>query len=136
MSFEHCAKTASIGLVLPGNLSHTSTMTIHFLTAGGTIDKVYFDAQSEFQVGEPQVVEILKLANVTFAFATSKGPNNYPFDAFSKTHSTNQPSRLRERSSRSRPGSNSLTDTPTTFFDHTASIKFSTASGAGPNGVR
>ena len=28
---------------------------IKFLTTGGTIDKVYFDAKSEFQVGPPQV---------------------------------------------------------------------------------
>jgi L-asparaginase len=46
-------------------------MSIHFLSAGGTIDKVYFDAKSEFQVGPPQVAEILKLANVAFPFTTS-----------------------------------------------------------------
>ena len=41
---------------------------IKFLTTGGTIDKVYFDAKSEFQVGPPQVTELLKDANVTFAY--------------------------------------------------------------------
>lgn len=41
-------------------------MFIHFLACGGTIDKVYFDATSEYQVGAPQVEEILKLANVNF----------------------------------------------------------------------
>ena len=46
-------------------------MPIHFLSAGGTIDKVYFDAMSEFQVGPPQVAEILKLGNVSFAFTIS-----------------------------------------------------------------
>lgn len=46
-------------------------MHIHFLSAGGTIDKVYFDAKSEFQVGPPQVAEILKLANVSFKYHTS-----------------------------------------------------------------
>ena len=34
-------------------------MKIKILTAGGTIDKVYFDAKSEYEVGPPQVVEIL-----------------------------------------------------------------------------
>lgn len=41
-------------------------MKIKFLTTGGTIDKVYFDAKSEFQVGSPQVLEVLQDANVTF----------------------------------------------------------------------
>jgi L-asparaginase len=43
-------------------------MRIKFLTTGGTIDKVYFDAKSEYQVGAPQVSEILKGANVTFDY--------------------------------------------------------------------
>ncbi len=41
---------------------------IKFLTTGGTIDKVYFDAKSEFQVGPPQVTELLQHANITFAY--------------------------------------------------------------------
>ena len=44
-------------------------MDIQIFTTGGTIDKVYFDARSNFQVGEPQVVEILKGANVTVEYA-------------------------------------------------------------------
>ncbi len=44
-------------------------MDIQIFTTGGTIDKVYFDARSDFQVGEPQVVEILKGANVTVEYA-------------------------------------------------------------------
>jgi L-asparaginase len=40
-------------------------MKIHVLTTGGTIDKVYFDAKSEFQVGPPMVAELLKEAHVT-----------------------------------------------------------------------
>lgn len=43
-------------------------MTIKIFTTGGTIDKIYFDANSEFQVGEPQIAEVLTEANVTFAF--------------------------------------------------------------------
>ena len=43
-------------------------MIIKIFTTGGTIDKIYFDAKSEFQVGEPQIAEVLTEANVTFAF--------------------------------------------------------------------
>src|SRR5262249_4590404 len=34
----------------------------------GTIDKVYFDAQSEFEVGEPQVREVVENSNVGFEY--------------------------------------------------------------------
>ncbi|MBN2579510.1 MAG: asparaginase [Pirellulales bacterium] len=40
-------------------------MQIKFFTAGGTIDKVYFDAKSDYEVGTPRVAEILKEARVT-----------------------------------------------------------------------
>lgn len=43
-------------------------MKIKFFTTGGTIDKIYFDARSEYQVGAPQVTEILKEANVAFEY--------------------------------------------------------------------
>jgi L-asparaginase len=43
-------------------------MKIHFITTGGTIDKVYFDAKSEYEIGSPQVAEVLKGANVAFKF--------------------------------------------------------------------
>ncbi len=32
---------------------------VKVFTTGGTIDKVYFDARSEYEVGEPQIVGIL-----------------------------------------------------------------------------
>jgi len=38
---------------------------IEILTTGGTIDKIYFDAKSSFQVGESPVAELLKEANLT-----------------------------------------------------------------------
>jgi len=44
-------------------------MTIRILTTGGTIDKIYFDQKSEFQVGEPQISLLLDEANVTFDFS-------------------------------------------------------------------
>ncbi|MBW2592881.1 MAG: asparaginase [Deltaproteobacteria bacterium] len=43
-------------------------MKIKFITTGGTIDKIYFDRKSEFQVGDPQVIDVLKDANVTFEY--------------------------------------------------------------------
>lgn len=43
-------------------------MKIKILTTGGTIDKIYFDAKSEFQVGDPQIGALLKEANVSFDF--------------------------------------------------------------------
>ncbi|AKH19951.1 asparaginase domain-containing protein [Sedimenticola thiotaurini] len=43
-------------------------MKIKIYTTGGTIDKIYFDQKSEFQVGEPQIVELLREANITFDY--------------------------------------------------------------------
>ena len=40
-------------------------MYIHFITTGGTIDKVYFDDKSQFEVGTPQIASLLRDANVT-----------------------------------------------------------------------
>ncbi|MEY8264374.1 MAG: asparaginase domain-containing protein [Bermanella sp.] len=42
------------------------------LSTGGTLDKVYFDALSEFQVGEPVVADILASMNVTFDFTVQE----------------------------------------------------------------
>ena len=42
---------------------------IRIFTTGGTLDKVYFDAASEFQVGDPGIVELLAEANVTVPYA-------------------------------------------------------------------
>ncbi len=38
------------------------------LTTGGTIDKVYFDAKSEYQVGGPGIEEILQEGGARFPF--------------------------------------------------------------------
>ncbi|MEM7476359.1 MAG: asparaginase domain-containing protein [Planctomycetota bacterium] len=42
---------------------------IQIFSCGGTIDKVYFDAKSDFEVGETQIQEIFRRANVGFEFA-------------------------------------------------------------------
>ena len=44
-------------------------MHIQIFSCGGTIDKVYFDAKSEYQVGEPWIVEIFRRANVSFEYS-------------------------------------------------------------------
>ena len=43
-------------------------MFIRFLTTGGTIDKIYFDAMSEFEVGESQVKHVLAEGLVGFDY--------------------------------------------------------------------
>ncbi len=43
-------------------------MKIKIITTGGTIDKIYFDQKSEFQIGDPQIVEVLKGANVSLDY--------------------------------------------------------------------
>jgi L-asparaginase len=43
-------------------------MFIRFLTTGGTIDKIYFDSESRFEVGDSQVRHILGEGLVAFDF--------------------------------------------------------------------
>ena len=43
-------------------------MKLKIFTTGGTVDKVYFDDLSHYEVGEPQIVEVLKEAEVNFEY--------------------------------------------------------------------
>ncbi|MCG8466114.1 MAG: asparaginase domain-containing protein [Xanthomonadales bacterium] len=43
-------------------------MKIRVLTTGGTIDKIYFDAKSDFEVGEPVIGHVLDQAKAAFAY--------------------------------------------------------------------
>ena len=43
-------------------------MFIRFITTGGTIDKIYFDDLSQFEVGESQVQHILSEGRVDFDY--------------------------------------------------------------------
>ena len=43
-------------------------MKIKIYTTGGTIDKVYFDQKSDYQVGDPQAVGVLERANVVLDY--------------------------------------------------------------------
>jgi L-asparaginase len=38
------------------------------VTTGGTIDKVYFDDKSDYQIGSPQIADILQQLGVAFRF--------------------------------------------------------------------
>ena len=46
-------------------------MKIKIYTVGGTIDKVYLDRKSAYEVGEPKIGEILKEANVNLEYEIS-----------------------------------------------------------------
>lgn len=42
--------------------------SIRIVCVGGTIDKIYFDALSEYHVGEPGVANVLKALPIAFAY--------------------------------------------------------------------
>ena len=46
-------------------MSHSK---ITVLACGGTIDKIYFDAKSDYKVGEPQISIVLRASNVCFDY--------------------------------------------------------------------
>jgi len=39
---------------------------LDILTTGGTIDKIYYDDKSDYQIGQPEIGRILKAMNVAF----------------------------------------------------------------------
>jgi len=43
-------------------------MKIVFITTGGTIDKIYFDRKNRFEVGDSQLGEVLREANITLDY--------------------------------------------------------------------
>ncbi|MDA8136769.1 MAG: asparaginase domain-containing protein [Desulfobacteraceae bacterium] len=43
-------------------------MKIKFFSVGGTIDKVYFDALSRYEIGDPNIKDILQIARVNFDY--------------------------------------------------------------------
>jgi L-asparaginase len=43
-------------------------LKIKFITLGGTIDKVYFDAMSQYEIGPPSIHQILKDARINFDY--------------------------------------------------------------------
>lgn len=55
-------------------------MKIKFITTGGTIDKIYFDAKSQYEVGPPQIGEILRDVHVQFEFSVDSILNKDSLD--------------------------------------------------------
>ena len=47
------------------------------VTTGGTIDKIYFDDKSDYQIGDPQIGMILRELGVTFRFSVIPIPVSY-----------------------------------------------------------
>ncbi len=43
-------------------------MKVNVITTGGTIDKIYFDALSDYQIGDPVIGELLARIGVGFQF--------------------------------------------------------------------
>ena len=43
-------------------------MKLKIIPTGGTIDKVYFDKKSAFEVGDPQIGEVLSRSDVAFQY--------------------------------------------------------------------
>lgn len=43
-------------------------MKVHIVTTGGTIDKIYFDALSDYQIGDPVIGDLLQKIGVGFDF--------------------------------------------------------------------
>jgi L-asparaginase len=46
-------------------------VTIKIFTAGGTIDKVYFDAKSTYEVGPPNITKVLSGLNLNIKYSIS-----------------------------------------------------------------
>lgn len=47
-------------------------MKLHILTTGGTIDKIYFDAKSDYTVGEPMIADILRASGALIDFEVTQ----------------------------------------------------------------
>ena len=43
-------------------------MKLRIFTTGGTIDKIYFDKKSQYEIGDPQAGDVLQRANVAIEY--------------------------------------------------------------------
>ena len=59
-------------------------MKLHIITTGGTIDKIYFDAKSDYQVGEPVIGDLLKKMDVGFPFTVESAMRKDSLDMTDK----------------------------------------------------
>jgi L-asparaginase len=63
-----CGIVPGPGGVCAALMPELPEIKLRVIATGGTIDKVYFDAKSDYQIGEPQAGAILHEAGVTFDF--------------------------------------------------------------------
>ncbi len=68
MWFRRAAFAANVVLQQAKELK---SMTIRIITTGGTIDKVYFDALSAFEIGAPPIAAMLREANFAPEFTVT-----------------------------------------------------------------
>lgn len=47
-------------------------LNLQIFTTGGTIDKIYFDALSEYQIGDPVIAAMLEQMNVGFKYQVTE----------------------------------------------------------------
>lgn len=47
----------------------TTQPKLHLISCGGTFDKIYYDAASDFTIGDSQAIGILEQANVNLSFS-------------------------------------------------------------------
>src|SRR5690606_34535510 len=59
---------ASASRMRASNQGNADMEELLVVTTGGTIDKVYFDDKSDYQIGEPQIGRILEELGVAFRF--------------------------------------------------------------------
>ncbi len=59
-------------------------MKLHIITTGGTIDKIYFDARSDYQVGEPVIGELLARMGVGFDYTVESAMRKDSLDMTDK----------------------------------------------------
>lgn len=55
-------------MVMTDEQDREKVMKLKIFTTGGTIDKIYFDKKSQYEVGDPQAGGVLNRANVTFDY--------------------------------------------------------------------
>ncbi len=65
---ESIGKLQKLVELVDNNKKSNRAMKIVFYTAGGTIDKIYFDSKSAYEVGESTLDEILKEGNISFEY--------------------------------------------------------------------
>jgi len=68
---------------------------LKIFTVGGTIDKIYFDQKSAYQVGDPKIVEVLEEANVTVEFETESIMQKDSLDMDENLTGSMQPARFK-----------------------------------------